>query len=146
MDVFKGKIARDLAALEEQLDRVVERAFGSGLRLPGRVDRFRPPIDVYEADEAIVVQVELGGVRADDVRIVVDGEYLQIKGRRSALHEDAPRRHLQMEIPLGQFERVLHLRAPYDPDAVTASLDNGILSVRLPRRATAARHVPVKST
>ncbi len=145
MDVLKGKVARELAALEEQLDRVFERAFGPGVRLPGRPDRFRPALDAYQTEDAIVLQIDLAGVRAEDVRLVVDGEYVQITGRRTARYVAPPRQHLQMEIPQGQFERVLRLRAAYDPDAVTASLDAGVLTIRFPLRAKGPRSIPVKS-
>jgi len=145
LDVLKGKVARELAALEEQLDRVFERAFGPGVRLPGRPDRFRPPLDAYETEDAIVLQIDLAGVRPEDVRLVVDGEYVQISGRRAARYLAPPRQHLQMEIPQGQFERVLRLRAAYDPDAVTASLDAGVLTIRFPLRGKAPRSIPVKS-
>ncbi len=144
MDVLKGKVARELAAIEEQLDQAFERSFGSGVRA-SRTDRFRPAIDVYEVEDAIVVQAELGGVRPEDVRLVVDGEYLQISGRRRSLRAETPRRQLQMEIPPGHFERVLRFRASYDPDRVTASLEAGILSVRLPLRARTTRTIPVKT-
>lgn len=146
LDVLKGKVARELAALEEQLDRALERAFSSGVRIPGRGDHFRPPIDVYETGDAILVQVELAGVRAEHIRLIVDGEYLQIAGRRGALWDAPPRRHLQVEISQGHFERVLRLRHPYDPDRVTASLDSGVLSIRLPMRSPETRAIPVKST
>lgn len=146
LDVLKGKVARELAALEEQLDRALERTFGASVRLPGRADRFRPALDAWESDEAIVLQVELAGVRAEDVRLVVDGEYVQITGRRAARYDAPPRRHLQMEISQGSFERVLRLRAPYDPDRVTAALDAGILTIRFPLRTAAGpRSIPVKS-
>jgi HSP20 family protein len=145
LDVLKGKVARELAALEERLDQVFERAFGSGVRLPGRTDHFRPAIDVCEKEGTLLVQVELAGVRPEDVRLVVDGEYLQISGQRRTLWDDPPRRHLQLEIPQGNFERVLRLRAPYDSDRVTASLEAGVLTVRLPLRARRSRTISVSS-
>jgi HSP20 family protein len=145
LDVLKGKVARELAALEEQLDRVFERAFGPGVRLPGRSDSFRPPLDAYQTEDAIVLHVDLAGVSPEDVRVVVDGEYVQISGRRVSRYVAPPRHHLQMEVPQGQFERVLRLQRAYDPDGVTASLDAGVLTVRFPLRAKAARSIPVKS-
>ncbi len=116
------------------------------MRLPARPNRFRPALDVWETDDAIVLQVELAGVRAEDVRLVVDGEYLQLTGRRAASYDAPPRRHLQLEISQGSFERVLRLRAPYDPDRVTAALDAGILTIRFPLRSPSGpRAIPVKS-
>jgi HSP20 family protein len=143
VDVLKGKVARELAALEEELDEFLERTLGGGLRPPGPIDRFRPPTDVYETQEGVVVQVELAGVQPEDLRLIVDGEYLQISGHRKPLHTSPPERYLQMEIPRGRFERVLRLGTPYDPDRVRASMEAGTLTVVLPRKARVARKIPV---
>jgi HSP20 family protein len=145
MKVLKGRIRREFAALEEQLDQVFERAFSSGLRVPTRTDSYRPPIDVYETDQAIIVQVEVSGVCPDEIRLVVDGEYLQISGRRRLPNDPPSRRHLRMEIPQGPFERVLRLRDPYDPDRVEASIEAGLLRVTLPKAPRVVQKIPVKS-
>jgi HSP20 family protein len=145
LDVLIGKVARDLATLEEQLDRALEHALASGLQLPRYGDAFRPSIDVFETVDALVVRVELAGVRSEDVRLVVDGEYLQINGRRTLRREPKADRHLKMEIPDGQFERVLRLAVPYEREHVTARLENGLLTIELPRSESGARRVPVRT-
>lgn len=149
MHVQRGKIARELAELEEQMDRAFERALAGAVRLPGGVDAWRPALDVYETERAIVVRVELAGVRSEDVRVVVDGEYLQISGRRCLSPAGSSRgdgqRHLLIEIAQGPFERVLRTRAEYDPDGVSARLENGLLTIELPRKDTGARVIAVRS-
>ncbi|MEE8556580.1 MAG: Hsp20/alpha crystallin family protein [Myxococcota bacterium] len=146
MDVLKGKVARELAALEEELDEFLERTIGGGLRPASRVDRLRPPTDVCETEEGIVVQMELAGVRAEDLRLIVDGEYLQITGTREPPPPGSGGRYLQMEIPRGRFERVLRVGVPYDPDQVSASVESGILTVVLPRKVRVLRKVPVSGS
>ncbi len=146
MDVLIGKVARELAALEEQLERVFERALGTTMRLPGRAGSFRPTIDAYQSKEGTIVHVDLAGVESKDVRLIVDGEYLQISGRRSATYAQPPEHHLQMEIPRGTFERVIRLPRPYDPERVSAVLQAGILTVELPHRSPAIRKIPVRSS
>ncbi len=145
MDVLIGRVARDLAALEEQIDRALEHALSSGLQLPRRGDAFRPAIDVFETAEMLVVRVELAGVQSDGVRIVVDGEYLQISGRRQLRSTPRPERHLKMEISEGHFERVLRVGVPYDRERVTAKLENGLLTIELPVAEPRVRRVPVRT-
>lgn len=145
MRVQRGKIARELAELEEQMDRAFERVFASAARLPGTVDAWRPALDVVETERAVVLRVELAGVPSDDVRVVVDGEYVQISGRRSLSRAGQNQRHLLIELPQGPFERVLRMRTPYDADAVTAKLENGILIVELPRAENRARAIQVRT-
>ena len=144
MDVLKGKVARELAALEQELDELVERTLG-GVRPPRRADRFRPPTDVYETQEGIVVRMELAGVSPEDVRLIVDGEYLQVTGRREPPEPEPPEHYVQMEIERGRFERVLRVGSPYDPDAVRASVEAGILTIVLPRKS-ATRKIPVSGS
>ncbi len=144
MDVLIGKVARELAALEEQMDRALERTFGSGMQLARGGDSFRPAIDVYDTADATIVRVEIAGVRSSDIQLVVDGQYLQIRGRRHPAQAPAPQHHLQMEIPQGQFERVVRLERPFDPERVRASLKEGILTVELARNVPAKRHIPVE--
>src|SRR5262245_9820536 len=144
MQVQRGKIARELAELEEQMDRAFERALAGAVRLPGQADAWRPALDVVETERALVVRVELAGVASEDVRVVVDGEYLQITGRRSLTRAGQSQRHLLIELPQGPFERVLRMRAEYEADRVTARLEHGILTIELPRREKAARIIAVK--
>lgn len=144
MDVIKGRIARELAEIEEQLDRVLDHSLGPALRVAARADRFRPAIDLFHSEEAMIVWVDLAGVRAEDLRLVVDGEFLQISGRRRPDYEDPPRRHVHMEIPQGAFERVIRLPARYDPDRITTSLAQGLLTIRLPGEAARVRRIPVE--
>ncbi|MFQ5515631.1 MAG: hypothetical protein ACE5FG_14540, partial [Myxococcota bacterium] len=101
MDVLIGKVARELAALEEEMDRALDRAFGSGLQFSRRVDSFRPAIDVYETGASTVVRVDLAGVDSRQIRLIVDGEYLQISGYRAPDYAEPPVQHLQMEIAQG---------------------------------------------
>lgn len=144
MRVQRGKIARELAALEEQMDRAFERVFASTSRLPG-ADAWRPAIDVLETERSIVLRVELAGVSSDEVTLVVDGEYVQISGRRTLSRAGQNQRHVLIELPQGPFERVLRMRTPYDADAVTAKLENGILAIELPRLESRTRTIQVRT-
>jgi HSP20 family protein len=146
MRVQRGKIARELAQIEEQMDRAFERAFATtSARLAGAVDAWRPALDVLETERGVVLRVDLAGVSSDEVRVVVDGEYVQISGRRTLSRAGQNQRHLLIELPQGPFERVLRMRAPYDADAVTARLENGILIVELPRVEGRSRTIQVRS-
>ena len=145
MDVLIGKVARELAALEEQLDRVFERAFSTSVRLPGHGDCFLPTIDAYQTGNTTIVRVDLAGVESSDIRLIVDGEYLQISGRRNPHYAQPPQHHLQMEIPQGNFARVIRLPAPYDAEHVTATLETGILTIELPHTQVTKRQIPVNS-
>ena len=145
MRVQRGKIARELAELEEQMDRAFERALAGAVRLSstGRLaPRARCLRDRARSRSSGSSSPALPSA---DVRVVVDGEYLQISGRRSFSRSGETQRHLLIEIGQGAFERVLRTRAAYDPDRVSARLENGILTIELPRRENATRVVAVRT-
>ena len=90
-----------------------------------------------------MVRLELAGVFAADLSVNVDGEVVKIRGvRRTPVVEGVRRLH-QMEIAFGPFESAVRVRIPFDPEHVSAHLENGLLEVRLPKRGP--RTVEVKT-
>jgi HSP20 family protein len=76
----------------------------------------------------------MAGVRAQDLKVNVDGEVLRIRGiRRTPVAEGIRRLH-QMEIAFGPFESAIRVGIPFDRDGVSAHLEDGLLEVHLPKR------------
>jgi HSP20 family protein len=108
-------------------------------------DRWRPAIDVFETEKSVIVRVELGGVRSQDVKVTVDGDVLRIQGsRRTPPAEDVMRLH-RMEIASGRFERTIRITIPFERERVNASLEDGFLTVVLPKREAVRRRIEVES-
>ena len=111
----------------------------------GPADRWRPSLDVFETEKAVVVRVELGGVRGSDVKVTVDGDTVHVRGvRRPPRGDDVARPH-RMEIEFGPFERTVRVGIPFDRDGVAASLEDGFLTVVLPRREPERRRIEVQN-
>ena len=100
---------------------------------------WRPPTDVYETDDCVVVKVEIAGMEEEDFAISLEGKKLVISGvRRDPVAKLA---YQQMEILYGDFETDVHLARSIDEDKIEAIYRNGLLSVRLPKLKP--RQVPV---
>ena len=110
-----------------------------------RGDRWQPDVDVFETEKAVVVRVELAGVRGDDLRVSVDGEALRISGVRMAPEPVEVQRLHQMEIATGPFERRLNVPISFQREAVTAQLADGFLTVTLPKRVPVQRSIEIES-
>lgn len=102
---------------------------------------WRPPTDVYETDDCLVVKVEIAGMEQADFAISLDGKKLVISGIRR--DPAAKLSYQQMEILYGHFETDVHLTRAIDEDGIEATYQNGFLSVRLPKAKP--HHVPVVS-
>ena len=92
---------------------------------------WQPPTDVYETEDALIVRVEVAGMRENDFSIEIKGHLLIIRGIRSdASH---PRSFHQMEIRFGEFQIELELPIPIDTNSIEAIYNNGFLLIILPK-------------
>jgi len=109
-------------------------------------DRWQPALDVFETEKEVVVRVELAGVHRDRIRVTVHGGQLRIHGERVPPGDRDVLRHHQMEIAFGPFERVLNVGVPFEREGVVAHLEDGFLTVTLPKRGRVRRRIEVESS
>jgi HSP20 family protein len=109
---------------------------------PNRDTRWQPCCDMVETDEAIVVDVELPGVKPEDVHLEVEGDMLRITGERRAIASRQGRNYHHLEQHYGRFERQLRLPRSVDRNTIRAEFDSGILSITLPKQRD---QLPVQS-
>jgi len=108
--------------------------------------KWKPPTDLYETDDAIVVIVDVAGMKAGDFQIEFADGVLSIRGERREQRREKRHYHA-MEVQMGPFERRLRLPAPVDPATVRATYTDGFLEVRItktPPASTAPRQVRVE--
>jgi HSP20 family protein len=92
---------------------------------------WRPPTDVYEREDSLVVRVEIAGMHEEDFVIQLDQNLLVIRGTRTDINER--RAYHQMEINFGEFLTMVELQSSIDTDHVSAEYQNGFLWVTLPK-------------
>jgi HSP20 family protein len=96
-----------------------------------RPHAWRPPTDVFETDEAIVVRVEIAGMEEAEISIEIHERLLVIRGIRQDVAER--RAYYQMEIPFGEFFTEVELPGPIVAEEVVAEYKDGFLKVILPQ-------------
>ncbi len=92
---------------------------------------WRPPTDVYEREDGIVVRVEIAGMNESDFQISLDQNVLAIRGVRPDITER--RAYHQMEINFGEFLTAVEIQMPIDVERIQAEYQNGFLWVILPK-------------
>ena len=103
---------------------------------------WRPPTDVYETDNYVVVKVEIAGMDQEGFSISLESKTLTITGVR---HDPAAKlAYQQMEVLYGHFETCVHLPRAVDEEQIEATYQDGFLSVILPK--TKPRQVPIVTT
>lgn len=126
---------RDLDKLEELFADLWQVPRFAGLR-----HGFRPNVDCFHTDEphALTIVAELPGVDPRSIRVAAGERLLLISGER--VRPRAPGRvYQQMEIEYGTFQRQVRLTEDVDPDAASASFENGVLTIVLPVAERAPR-------
>jgi HSP20 family protein len=123
--------------LRERMDRLMDGLW----RAPDGADRtpWSPLVDIEESDEAWIVKAELPGVKRDYITVERrDGE-LRISGEldEETEREGTPRQRMRR---MGRFAYRTALPRDVDQDQIEASLDKGVLTVRIPRPEPAQPH------
>ncbi len=97
--------------------------------------RWMPAMDLFETGDSFVLQADLPGLSEADVNIELEDSTLTISGERKASHEHSGdgEGYYRVERASGAFQRSLTLPKGVDPEAVTASVDRGVLEVRIPK-------------
>ncbi len=95
-------------------------------------DYFVPEVDIFETDEAIVLDAEMPGVRKGDLSIDVRDDVLTIEGR-IALDGYTGKRLVYSEYPVGNYYRRFELGKQIDQNRIEAATKDGVLTVTLPK-------------
>lgn len=124
----------ELVSLRQAMDRLFEdsfvrpRVWGSSV-----IEGSALPVDVSTTSDELVVKAALPGVKPEDVEITVENATLTIRGQTSSDREENEGDYIIQEIRRGEFSRSLTLPTGLEPDKATASFENGILTLRVPK-------------
>jgi len=91
-----------------------------------------PNTDVYVTEAALVIKVELAGMRKEDLQLVVEGNKVKINGQRPDGCRAPKCKFLVMEINYGAFESIIELPEGYDLTRAKAAYQNGFLRIDVP--------------
>jgi HSP20 family protein len=92
-----------------------------------------PSAEASEVDDTYEVAVELPGVKVDDIDISVADGILSVRGEKRFEREEKGRSFYFTERSYGAFQRAFRLPSDADADAISATSEDGVLTVRIPR-------------
>ena len=135
---------REMAAMQSALDRLFENSLRGwqGEDVQGML-----ALDVDETDDAYTVRTALPGVKPENVNIQIQNDMLTIDGEiPEQTTEKKNARSVMKERYYGRFSRTIRLPQPVNRDKVEALLENGILTLTLPKSPEAQpRMIQIKS-
>ena len=93
-----------------------------------------PAVDIYEDDHGITVQADMPGVAKERLNIQADRNSLLIEGE-AAIDMPVGTEALYVDVPATRFRRSFVLSAELESDRIEANVKDGLLTVRIPKRA-----------
>lgn len=132
-----AKTPNDLVSFPIHVSREVERLFDEMIHRPWGFCRemrgWNPSVDLYETDDAFMLEADLPGVKLDDVKVEIENSDLLLQGSR-ALEETHRHGHFHtMERSSGHFIRRLKLPDSVDASQIKAEFREGVLRVTIPK-------------
>lgn len=119
----------------DQLNRLSQQLSGFlGMQVPSLGEGFTPLGDIEESEDAYTVDLELPGVKKDDISVEVSGRRLVVSGERKERERVGILRRQTRSV--GRFHYEVTLPSALDEDGVDASLSDGVLSLRVPKAAS----------
>ena len=125
------------ARLSEMMDRLFDDPFFRNGFASYPSDAVSVPLDVQAKDDEYLVYAAVPGLSANDLRVEVQGNTLTLRGEVFAPANGEQTNWLLQERAYGKFSRTLTMPTELEAGKVEANLENGVLTLRLPKAETA---------
>jgi len=125
---------RGLAHLQRRLHHLAQQE-SAGREEPQT--RFTPAVDIYEDEQSITLKLDVAGIDEKDIDIKLENNTLSISGERKFESEEKTENYRRVERRYGRFGRAFTLPQTVDHESVIAKYDQGVLKIRLLKKAEA---------
>jgi HSP20 family protein len=105
-----------------------------GGRAVGAEPSLRPAVDIFETDEGITLQADMPGVSKDRLNVRVEGTNLLVEGEIAIPHQEQMQA-LYADVRSATYRRSFLLSSELESGKIDANLRDGVLTVRIPKRA-----------
>lgn len=131
MNIIRWDPFSEAINLRQALDKLAEE----GMKHPGFIfnEGPMPSVDIYENDNDFSIKASVPGVKQEDLDISIVGDTLTIKGEVKAEEEEQGKNYYRQECRYGTFARSLTLPAELNTDKAEASMENGMLTLTIPK-------------
>ena len=135
MTIVRWDPFRNMSTLQDRINRIFDETTSRSQDYDVEVSQcdWRPVVDIYDSEKAIVVNAELPGVSKESITLDVKENILTLKGKRKSDEEVRKENYYRMERCFGTFERAFTLPSTVDPGKITANFKDGVLKIEIPK-------------
>jgi HSP20 family protein len=121
---------RDFRDLEERLISAFNLPISKEV---SNLSSFSPSVNTREEDKAYYIEVDLPGVKKEDIQVDLKDDVLTISGERRTKEEVKKKDYYKLESSYGKFQRSFTLPDNADKENISANSENGVLEVVIPK-------------
>ena len=135
MTIIRWDPFRNMTTLQDRINRIFDETASRSGDYDVEVNKcdWRPVVDIYDTQKAIVINAELPGVLKESITLDVKENILTLKGERKSEDEVSQENYYRMERCFGTFERAFTLPATIDAGKITANFKDGMLRIEIPK-------------
>jgi HSP20 family protein len=135
--------------LAPRVDEVLDRFFNTTLPFPAFTfeplrkameGTWMPVIDLSETEKEFVVRAEVPGIPRENLDVQLEGDVLTLTGHREKNIREEKENLLWEEREAGKFYRAIRLPKPVEQGKIEALYNEGVLTIKLPKTATAIKN------
>ena len=132
MSQDEKKLQNEVQRMQKRMDRLFNDMIPAiGWVAVRQQSKWRPPTDVYETEESVIVKVEIAGMSEQDFCVSLSNRNLSVSGVRR--DPDCKLSYQQLEIPYGHFQTEVFLPYAVEREEIRATYENGFLTIVLPK-------------
>jgi HSP20 family protein len=132
---------REFSTMQDRMNRM-NRLFRESYSPEGPEEAltttsFAPPVDIYEDEHTITLQMEVPGIDEKDIDVRIEDNTLTVHGERKMEKEQKEENFRRIERQYGSFTRSFTLPSSVDRGQVSADYEKGVLKIKLAKKAEA---------
>jgi HSP20 family protein len=146
MSIDRWDPFREMVTVREAMDRWLQQSISGTGQLLSNLRPDSMPIDLVERDDSFEIRAAVPGVKPEDVEVTVQGERVTVRAEVRGGEEQRGENWLMREHRYGLLQRSITLPSGVSSDNAEARIEDGVLSLRLPKlQGAAARRIAVSS-
>jgi len=143
--IKSGSASGELERMRREMERIWDR-FSSELSTSALERDWKPPLDLLETPDGLVAEVEVPGIKPDEINISVTPDLLTVTGEKKQETGGQEKNYHVMERTYGRFSRSIPLPTAVSPDRVEARYKDGILRITMGKsKAIKSKRIEVKT-
>lgn len=133
MTLVRWRPMRDLWSIQDEINRMFDNFFGRTERGEWTESHWAPAVDIAENKDNLMVNVEVPGMKKEDIKVTYQDGILTVKGERKQQKEEKDKSFHRVERSYGSFCRSFTLPTAVQGDKIKANYKDGVLSIALPK-------------